>query len=73
MEAQRAWAIELATRDPKSFATFVGTQPVILPSGQIALADPAKGDLTPAQKELCARMGVKEDDYKAQLAKKEAA
>lgn len=71
--AQREWAVGYASREPAEFAKFIGGQPKILEGGQVVPGDPAAGELTAQQKELCARHGIKEEQYKAALAKKEAA
>ncbi len=37
--AQRAWAIELALRDPAAFAAWLETAPVVVPHGQLSPPD----------------------------------
>lgn len=77
---QRDWALALAAKDPASFDELVQVSPQILSDGRVVQpGDQAKseGQLTPAQKAVCASMGLAEADYLKQLgvpgAKKEAA
>ena len=73
VEAQRAWALEYAAKDPKAFADFVAAAPKAapLPASQVAAGTPPKSDdagktiaFSDADKEILRRMGVKPEDIK---------
>lgn len=66
--AQRAWALDYASREPEKFATFVAAQPAILADGTIKPVTAAEGELTADQKAICVSMGLSEDAYKKELA-----
>jgi hypothetical protein len=48
-------------------------QPAIVAAGRQSREDAADGALTEEQKTLCAELGVKEEDFKAQLAARKEA
>jgi len=69
---QKNWAIEYCTRDPDGFKKFVGDAPTILSGNRIAPEGAAEDALTPDQIALCTSMGVKPEDFKAELAARKA-
>lgn len=73
--AQKEWAISYCSRDPEGFNTFIGKQAKVLPDGRIAPTDAKDGVLSAEEKQICAQLGLSEDDYKKELAsrKREAA
>lgn len=62
---QKDWAVSYCTRDPEGFKAFVGAAPRIVPAGSNTghLGVPEDG-LTEQEKQICALMGVKEEDFK---------
>ncbi len=53
-ESQRAWAIELAMRDPKSFESWVNLSPVIVPMGRTQAPKDRNGSC-PTEKAIMSR------------------
>jgi phage I-like protein len=63
--AQKDWAVDYCARDPDGFKKFVGNQPVILKDGRVVEgAPPGPETLTADEKTICAKMGLKEEDFK---------
>ncbi|MDO5648856.1 phage protease [Paracoccus sp. (in: a-proteobacteria)] len=71
--AMEGWARQLAAKDMTAFADFVATAPVILPPGRapVPQAGAAPGDLTRAERQMCAAMGI--DPAKFAATKKQEA
>jgi phage I-like protein len=70
--AQKEWAIDYCSRNPEGFKAFIDKAPVILKSGRVAPEGAAQDTLTPDQVALCSKLGIKEDDFKAELAARKA-
>lgn len=66
--AQKDWAVDYCTRDPKGFEAFVEKQPKVVSGGEVVTAIVAEGELTAQEKELCASLGMTEETYRAELA-----
>lgn len=65
--AQRDWAVGYASRDAAGFKEFVNKAPAILADGQRAPKQGAEGELDAEDKALCAKLGIKEEDFKENL------
>lgn len=63
--AQKDWAVDYCTRDPKGFDEFVGKQPVLLSDDTVTPNVPATGPLSTEEKAICAQMGLTEDEFRA--------
>lgn len=66
--AQKTWAVDYCSRDPKGFDAFVGSAPAILKSGRIAPAggkDDASVGLTHEQLAICTAMEIDPKDFQA--------
>ena len=62
--AQKDWAIDYCTRDADGFKKFVAGAPVIVQNGRTVDHAVPEGELTPAEKDLCSTMRIKEEDFK---------
>lgn len=70
-DEQQSWAKAYAAKDMKGFEDYVASAPVIVKPGSATAGKKAavqKIALTDAQKALCAKQGIKEEDYLKELA-----
>ena len=73
---QKEWATAYASKDPDGFKAYVAGAPKIV-GGTTAIAgvpSAGEGELTSEERAICAQLGIKHEDFKAQRAaeKKEA-
>lgn len=66
--AQKDWAVSYCTRDPQGFRDFIANAPTVVVNGRIASEAAPEDGLTAAEKQICAKLGIKEDAYKAERA-----
>jgi phage I-like protein len=65
--AQKDDALALCKSDPVAFDKFITGAPTIVTTGRLSREDTPAGELSAEEKAICASMGVKEEDFKAEL------
>lgn len=63
--AQKAWAVKMATKDPKGFEEYLKTAPQVVPMTEISKGPVTRASATDeTQKEINRTLGVSEEDFK---------
>lgn len=74
--ASRDWGLQLAAKDPESFASFVENAPVVVKPGKSAPNGDAPGkggELSEADLQVCKQLGIEPETFKKQRDTEEAA
>ena len=68
--AQKEWATAYAAKDPEGFAGYVAAAPKLLSGGAGLTVRPQapEGELGAEDRAICAQLGIKPEDFKAQRA-----